>query len=94
MLAGQGYFDVRDLDDNWIRIRCRKGDMIVLPEGIYHRFTLDADDYVKAMRLFVGEPVWTPHNRPQEGHPSRAKYLERFGGGAKASGAAAAVAAA
>jgi 1,2-dihydroxy-3-keto-5-methylthiopentene dioxygenase len=54
--------------------------MIVLPEGIYHRFTLDEADYIKAMRLFVGAPVWTPFNRPQEAHPSRAKYLSSFDG--------------
>lgn len=78
VLGGSGYFDVRNKRDEWVRLHVKAGDLATLPEGIYHRFTVDEGDSIHAMRLFIGQPVWTPFNRPCDEHESRKKYVKAF----------------
>ncbi|KAK4697137.1 hypothetical protein P7C71_g896, partial [Lecanoromycetidae sp. Uapishka_2] len=78
ILDGNGFFDVRNPKEEWVRIRLEKNDLIILPAGIFHRFTTDNKNYIKAMRLFKDEPKWTPLNRAPEldANPHRKKYLQ------------------
>jgi len=81
ILDGSGFFDVRDPLDRWIRIHIKKGDLMTLPEGIYHRFTCDETDFIHAMRMFIGVPCWTPINRyteDTENHKSRKLYVCKY----------------
>ncbi|KAK6188380.1 hypothetical protein SNE40_004561 [Patella caerulea] len=77
IVDGSGYFEVRDIDDNWVRMHVFPGDLIDLPTGIFHRFSLDNDEYVRMHRLFTDVPDWTAVNRTDIiTHPSRDRYLD------------------
>lgn len=57
ILDGEGYFDVRGVQDEWIRICLVKDDMIILPAGIYHRFTTNEQN-VRDLRLYLFCVSW------------------------------------
>ncbi|KAK6188164.1 hypothetical protein SNE40_004408 [Patella caerulea] len=76
--SGNGYFEIRDTEEKWIRIHMTRGDLIDLPPGIYHRFTLDTNGYIKMLRLFSEIPKWSAVNRCEnDAHPARIRY-EQF----------------
>ncbi|KAK2764880.1 1,2-dihydroxy-3-keto-5-methylthiopentene dioxygenase [Arachnomyces sp. PD_36] len=81
VMDGDGYFDVRSEGDEWVRVYVEKNDLIILPAGIYHRFTTDSKNYIKAMRLFKDSPKWIALNRGPETDKNehRVKYLESIG---------------
>ncbi|OBT38947.1 hypothetical protein VE00_10895 [Pseudogymnoascus sp. WSF 3629] len=76
---GKGYFDVRNEGDEWVRILLEEDDLIILPAGIYHRFTTDESNFIVAMRLFKEEPKWTPLNRGPDvdENPHRQEYVQK-----------------
>lgn len=61
ILDGRAYFDVRDKEDRWIRIAMNKGDLITLPAGIYHRFTLDETVRLTASAEWHKTRKYAPH---------------------------------
>ena len=80
IVEGEGYFDVRDKNEQWIRTKLYPQDMLILPAGIYHRFTLTSElKYVKAVRLFQDEPKWEAINRElNQSSEARETYLKQI----------------
>ena len=58
---GRGRLSIEHPTDKWIRCAVDTGDLLVLPAGIYHRFTLDEKNVIKAMRLFKAKSFHPTH---------------------------------
>ncbi len=65
VIAGSGFFDLRDKTDAWMRVHVEAGDMIIVPADKYHRFALDSARTITCKRLFQDDRGWTPVNRAQ-----------------------------
>jgi len=79
ILSGSGWWDIREHPtDEWIRFQVLPGDFLIIPVGIYHRFTLDEFNQIKALRFIKDEPKYISHPRSSDTDASlsRTKYLE------------------
>ena len=66
VVDGEGIFDVRDTNDQWVRIEVGAGDLIIIPANKYHRFYLTAAKTIRCVRLFLNNEGWAPLYREAE----------------------------
>lgn len=60
VLEGSGVFEIRSLDDRWMKILVEKEDYISVPANRYHRFYLTDEKKIHCVRLFKDQSGWTP----------------------------------
>ncbi len=60
VLTGEGTFDIRSTEDQWMRVFVEKGDFILVPANRQHLFTLTEKKAIQCVRLFKENPSWTP----------------------------------
>lgn len=63
VLEGEGIFDIRGADERWIRVQVERGDLIVVPAMLYHRFFLTERRQIRCVRLFKDAAGWVPEYR-------------------------------
>ena len=63
VLEGEGIFDLRSREDQWMRVTVEAGDLIVVPAHLHHRFFLTESKQIRCVRLFKDASGWVPHYR-------------------------------
>lgn len=61
ILAGRGIFFLHGTDNRVVSVEVGPGDMIRVPRGTTHWFTLCEDRRIRAIRWFQDTTGWTPH---------------------------------
>ena len=65
VVGGSGIFDLRDEADRWMRGEVVAGDLVIVPAGKHHRFTLDDNGLITCKRLFKDTSGWSAIPRQQ-----------------------------
>lgn len=63
VVDGEGVFDIRGVGERWIRVEVERGDLIVVPADLYHRFFLTERRQIRCVRLFKDAAGWVPEYR-------------------------------
>jgi enolase-phosphatase E1 len=75
VLEGRGVFHIRLKHGDVVAIEIEAGDLIRVPEGTRHWFTLTAERRIRAIRFFHNPSGWLPHY-PAESITTRAVLLD------------------
>lgn len=60
IVSGHGVFIIKGKNGPFFEVHLNPGDLISVPEGVLHYFTLAEDRKVVAVRIFVTQEGWVP----------------------------------
>jgi len=60
IVSGHGVFIIKGQNGPFFEVHLNPGDLISVPEGVLHYFTLSDDRKVVAVRIFVTQEGWVP----------------------------------
>lgn len=60
-VAGRGMFAIRGVDNEIYEIEVLPGDLLAVPEGTKHYFTLLEERHIQCIRLFSDTTGWVAH---------------------------------
>jgi 1,2-dihydroxy-3-keto-5-methylthiopentene dioxygenase len=60
IVSGHAVFIIQGKNSKFFEVHLNPGDLISVPEGVRHYFTLDDDQKVVAIRIFVTAEGWVP----------------------------------
>lgn len=61
VVSGRGVFSIRGQDGHLYDVEVQPGDLLTVPEGTHHAFTLCDDRQIQCIRLFTDMSGWVAH---------------------------------